>query len=234
MTELRECLSKELSFKQITQEMLTPPMIIDTFYERSFYYEWVIGLSCVFFGLVCIGLVMEIYRYLVARKSQIRERLPTIRSLKNRKSAQGTSMEKKPTVKDSTIAAGFHVRKTIPVKSVDKEPSIASTATTGFESRATTPVESVEKKSNDLHVAAGFNNRKTIPVKSTEKKPSDFAISTGFKGRETIPASLVQKTSTTKDLTVASGFDNRNTIPVKSAEKKSSDSTTAAEETRHK
>ena len=49
--------------------MLTPPLIIDTFYERPSYAEWNIALTTVFFGLIFIGLAIELYRYLLSRKS---------------------------------------------------------------------------------------------------------------------------------------------------------------------
>ena len=64
MEELMECFAKEPGFKQITQEMQTPPLAIDTFHERPFYSEWVIGLSSVFFFFILIGCAIEIYKYI--------------------------------------------------------------------------------------------------------------------------------------------------------------------------
>ena len=78
MADLQGCLSKELGFKQITQEMLTPPLIIDTFHERPFYLEWVIGLTSVFFGLVFIGCIIELHNYLCARRRRKRKAAQTV------------------------------------------------------------------------------------------------------------------------------------------------------------
>merc|ERR1719494_1525665 len=73
MNELRACLSKELSFKQITQAMMTPPLVIDTFYEKSSYAEWNIALTSVFLGLVLVGVLVELYKHVKIKKKKASE-----------------------------------------------------------------------------------------------------------------------------------------------------------------
>ena len=73
MNELRACLSKELSFKQITQAMMTPPLVIDTFYEKSSYAEWNIALTSVFLGLVLVGVLIELYKHVKIKKQKASE-----------------------------------------------------------------------------------------------------------------------------------------------------------------
>ena len=78
MAELQSCLSKESGFKKITQDMLTPPLIIDTFYERSSYFEWNVWLTSVFFGLIFIGLGIEMYKYVVSRRKKQTKATPMV------------------------------------------------------------------------------------------------------------------------------------------------------------
>ena len=82
MNELQSCLSKEVGFKKITEDMLTPPLIIDTFYERSSYAEWNIALTSVLFGFIFIGLAIELYKYLISRKRKHEKAITSDESVK--------------------------------------------------------------------------------------------------------------------------------------------------------
>ena len=68
MTELQECLSKGSAFKEITQEMIVPPLVIKTFHERPFYSEWLLGLSLAFGVLLLIGCAIEIFKFCLIKK----------------------------------------------------------------------------------------------------------------------------------------------------------------------
>ena len=82
MSELQSCLSKEVGFEKITEDMLTPPLIIDTFYERSSYAEWNIALTSVLFGFIFIGLAIELYKYLMSRKRKHEKAITSDESVK--------------------------------------------------------------------------------------------------------------------------------------------------------
>ena len=68
MQELQHCLSKEVDFKKITQEMLTPPLIIDSFHERPFYPEWTVALSSILITMILLGCLIEGYGFLKNKK----------------------------------------------------------------------------------------------------------------------------------------------------------------------
>ena len=83
MADLQSCLSKEAGFKKITQDMMTPPLIIDTFYERPSYPEWSIGLASVLICLIFIGIVIELYRHLKNKKKHNGEAVTGEMTIKN-------------------------------------------------------------------------------------------------------------------------------------------------------
>ena len=70
MAELQHCISKEVDFKKITQEMLTPPLVIDSFYERSFYSEWTMALSAILVVMVLLGCWIEGYGFLKNKRER--------------------------------------------------------------------------------------------------------------------------------------------------------------------
>ena len=75
MTELQECLSKGSTFKEITQEMIVPPLNINTFHERPFYSEWLLGLSSALGIMLLLGCAIEISKYCLAKKRK-KSKLP--------------------------------------------------------------------------------------------------------------------------------------------------------------
>ena len=68
MKELQKCFTEEQIYKEMTMEMLTPPLLINTFHERPFYSEWVISLSLIFCSVIVIGIIIEVYRYLTVKE----------------------------------------------------------------------------------------------------------------------------------------------------------------------
>ena len=70
MLELYQCLNKEASFKDMNQDTLVPPLVINTFHERSAYTGWLIALLSIFFCVVLAGCAVEAYQNYVRNKKK--------------------------------------------------------------------------------------------------------------------------------------------------------------------
>ena len=68
MKELQECLQKESWFKRVNQDSMVPPLQIQSFHEKSSYYEWVVGLLVALVIVVLVGCIVEFYQHYTTQK----------------------------------------------------------------------------------------------------------------------------------------------------------------------